>query len=386
MLTLLDDQFNANGQMHEVDIPDIFDVLEGGEDESAVKFLLGFSADDDGLDGEQQFVVDSMPSQSLEIGSLQSTTVSGESNSSNDDSANSHDPPLTKEGKPRKRDPVDPSRCIYNCDNCDKAFTTKFNLKRHINLHCNKSKEAGVPIQGPPSASMPSRKARERREALAAAGLEFGTSNTTKKTHISSKTSKAKNLKRNTKNPVAQHVVHVTTTATTTKNNVTVVKPTASTTKANIALPSTITYQVAGRQQQTVSFQVNNNQQQQRPKQQHPTIVRISAPAQQQQHLKIMRPQQQPVLPMQPLPESTLQMIQIAQQPQQKQQFVQQRIVRVVQQNHQQQFQRQATIVGHIQGSNGTNIPILQQNGAQGVLQAIPISFLPAAAKAIVTR
>jgi hypothetical protein len=54
---------------------------------------------------------------------------------------------LTKEGKPRKRDPVDPSRCIYCCDNCDKAFTTKFNLKRHINLHCNKSKEAGVPIQ-----------------------------------------------------------------------------------------------------------------------------------------------------------------------------------------------------------------------------------------------
>ena len=29
--------FNESGQMQEVDIPDIFDVLEGGEDESAVK-------------------------------------------------------------------------------------------------------------------------------------------------------------------------------------------------------------------------------------------------------------------------------------------------------------------------------------------------------------
>ena len=45
--------FNESGQMQEVDIPDIFDVLEGGEDESAVKFLLGFNADD-GLIGEQE--------------------------------------------------------------------------------------------------------------------------------------------------------------------------------------------------------------------------------------------------------------------------------------------------------------------------------------------
>ena len=44
--------FNESGQMQEVDIPDIFDVLEGGEDESAVKFLLGFNGDD-GLIGEQ---------------------------------------------------------------------------------------------------------------------------------------------------------------------------------------------------------------------------------------------------------------------------------------------------------------------------------------------
>ena len=38
--------FNESGQMQEVDIPDIFDVLEGGEDENAVKFLLGFASDE----------------------------------------------------------------------------------------------------------------------------------------------------------------------------------------------------------------------------------------------------------------------------------------------------------------------------------------------------
>ncbi len=39
-------------QMQEVDIPDIFDVLEGGEDENAVKFLLGFAAEEPAT-GEQ---------------------------------------------------------------------------------------------------------------------------------------------------------------------------------------------------------------------------------------------------------------------------------------------------------------------------------------------
>ena len=78
---------------------------------------------------------------------------------------------LTAAGTPRKREPVDPSRCIYPCDCCGKAFTTKFNLKRHINMHCLPSKDAGVPLQGPPSASQPSRKSREKREAKIASTM-----------------------------------------------------------------------------------------------------------------------------------------------------------------------------------------------------------------------
>ena len=34
------------GGMQESDIPDIFDVLEGGENDNAVKFLLGFGSDE----------------------------------------------------------------------------------------------------------------------------------------------------------------------------------------------------------------------------------------------------------------------------------------------------------------------------------------------------
>ena len=95
---------------------------------------------------------------------------------------------LTAAGTPRKREPVDPARCIYPCDCCGKAFTTKFNLKRHINMHCSPSKEAGVPLQGPPSASQPSRKSREKRDAKIASTVSedpsklmqgFGSSNTT---------------------------------------------------------------------------------------------------------------------------------------------------------------------------------------------------------------
>ena len=96
------------------------------------------------------------------------------------------------------------------------------------------------------------------------------------------------------------------------------------------------------------------------------------------------------MLPVQPLPESSLQMIQVVPstqaQQQQQQQIFQPRIVRLIQSsNPGQVFPRQATIVGHIHGANGT-IPILQQNG---ILQAIPLSLMqaaPPANKPVATR
>ena len=180
--------FNESGQMQEVDIPDIFDVLEGGEDESAVKFLLGFNADDAATNetaneilnnnGLVQQVLTSSPLASplsdKPISSPARVVVQIEPPTAQVNSAinaSDHSPGGSgglagdkSDGKPRKREPVDPSRCIYACDSCGKAFTTKFNLKRHINMHCSRSREAGVPIQGPPSASQPSRKHKKDQE------------------------------------------------------------------------------------------------------------------------------------------------------------------------------------------------------------------------------
>ena len=179
--------FNESGQMQEVDIPDIFDVLEGGEDESAVKFLLGFNADDDAVNtnetaneilnnnGLVQQVLTSSPltspsvSLASPLGQVDKSVSSPArvvvqiepppaSSLNLNQAAMSPNDADSKTEKARKREPVDPSRCIYACDSCGKAFTTKFNLKRHINMHCSRSREAGVPIQGPPSASQPSRK------------------------------------------------------------------------------------------------------------------------------------------------------------------------------------------------------------------------------------
>lgn len=175
--------FNESGQMQEVDIPDIFDVLEGGEDESAVKFLLGFNADDaSGItvttaSGEMMnnnglvqhvFTTSSPLSPPVSvIGSIadkspQARVIVQIEPPMSDDGMHQH--LGGKADKPRKREPVDPSRCIYACESCGKAFTTKFNLKRHINMHCSRSREAGVPIQGPPSASQPSRKNKNKAE------------------------------------------------------------------------------------------------------------------------------------------------------------------------------------------------------------------------------
>ena len=155
--------FSESGQMQEVDIPDIFDVLEGGEDENAVKYLLGFGREEGGeegvllsqVEGEEGQVV---ASTSQAAASALSPT---ESQSSNDGEGGASTSAGGSGGKPghvpRKRD-TSGLKAIYKCMSCTKAFTTKFNLKRHINMHCVRSKQAGVPVQGPPSANTPSKK------------------------------------------------------------------------------------------------------------------------------------------------------------------------------------------------------------------------------------
>ena len=274
---------------------------------------------------------------------------------------------LTKEGKPRKRDPVDPSRCIYSCDNCNNAFTTKFNLKRHINLHCSPSKEAGVPVQGPPSASMPSRKARERREALAAMGLPYERSKGRPLKNNKKANRKSKSKKQ--KQPLKQ-VTTSTTHSVIQQNQQQVITVQSLPTSAG-------TQQSAGRlpqQHQTISFQNNNNQKQQQQytiQQQHPVAVRISASVQPQQQPTIQlqhhHQQQQHQQVKQQIPEQTYQIIKMVQQ-QPKQQQQQQRIVHFVQ-NDQTTTKSNLpqTIVGQIQDANRI-IPIFQQ------IQGIPVT------------
>ena len=144
--------------MQEVDIPDIFDVLEGGEDESAVKYLLGFGGGDgSGGSGSTAVAPISVPV-GVSSMSMRAGTSPSSSSSSKLDGGNGEEVRRGPGGRlVRKRD-TSGLRAIYACNCCSKAFTTKFNLRRHINLHCNISKEAGVPLQGPPSAHFVSKK------------------------------------------------------------------------------------------------------------------------------------------------------------------------------------------------------------------------------------
>ena len=276
---------------------------------------------------------------------------------------------LTKEGKPRKRDPVDPNRCIFSCDSCSKAFTTKFNLKRHINLHCNKSKEAGVPVQGPPSASMPSRKAKERREAEAVAGLtSTQPKSPKKKANKVTKSRAVKTVKSKTFSSSSTSVsapTTVSTTTTTTPMNVSVgqqqqQQQMVSTTKP---LPS---FRSSSESLHQTTYPHPNLQQQQQqvvgvlP---HPQPI----PQQPQQQQRVI--QQTNTNSFLTLPDTNLQMsLSMQQQQQQPRQFFPQRIVRFIhpQQMSQRLPQHATAIVG--QG------PFVQHRA--GVFQAIPVSIV----------
>ena len=152
--------------MQEVDIPDIFDVLEGGEDESAVKYLLGFgssgSGDDGGGSGGGSMSGSTPISVPVGVPPAVRVVTTAVSSSSAAAAAKAEGGSEEVRRGPggrlvRKRD-TSGLRAIYACNCCSKAFTTKFNLRRHINLHCNISKETGVPLQGPPSAHFVSKK------------------------------------------------------------------------------------------------------------------------------------------------------------------------------------------------------------------------------------
>jgi hypothetical protein len=177
--------------------------LEGGEDEGAVRFLLGFNGEEvsgvgflshvDSFTGME--VMDKYVSEGLSLGAyLPALTADSHHHNHHQHQQQQHQqqqqnmgsvvlPGLTQIKSPvavrqahsslsssgsnsslnnnnnngKKRD-TSGAKAIHNCDSCGKCFTTKFNLKRHINMHCHKSKENGIPIQGPPSASAPAKK------------------------------------------------------------------------------------------------------------------------------------------------------------------------------------------------------------------------------------
>jgi len=136
-------------------IPDIFDVLAGGEDESTVRFLLGFNGEEASVSllggvGVDTFVgMDNMEKYVGEGINLNMTLPSPHTQEYIHPVSRSEPVPIvsrspviirqaqTSAGK--KRD-TSGTKAIHNCNSCGKSFTTKFNLKRHINMHCHKSR------------------------------------------------------------------------------------------------------------------------------------------------------------------------------------------------------------------------------------------------------
>lgn len=357
--------FNESGQMQEVDIPDIFDVLEGGEDESAVKFLLGFNAEDAASESANEILnnnglvqqvltavsansptsVVASAAASVGTGGLLSTasntsktlslhqdktgisparvvvqiepptsglTSAAAATASNlvttAGSATSMTATDLKTEKTRKREPVDPSRCIYACESCGKAFTTKFNLKRHINMHCSRSREAGVPIQGPPSASQPSRKHKSSEvmsvnvspggSAATVTGVGAVTGATQMKVRRVSTSSTASGS--------VPSVVAISSTASPTMPTLVKTVPvqvTASSASHGAVTAGQLVSKSAYQEPMTVQLAVNAQGQLTSVPTNHRTLTSAAIPVTQAQPPK-------PSLPVQPLPESAVQIIQ----------------------------------------------------------------------------
>merc|ERR1711936_687609 len=88
----------------------------------------------------------------LPLTSTSYTTLPPTTTTTTETSAGARSPVVVRPAQPsdagamaanKKRD-TSGSKAIHNCESCGKSFTTKFNLKRHINMHCHKSKENGV--------------------------------------------------------------------------------------------------------------------------------------------------------------------------------------------------------------------------------------------------
>ena len=165
-------------------------MLAGGEDESTVRFLLGFNGEEAsvsllggvgvdtfvGMDNMEKYVGEGInlnmtlpsphtqeyihPGTETELQTVPLTHAVLSVSRSEPVPIVSRSPVIIRQAQTsagKKRD-TSGTKAIHNCNSCGKSFTTKFNLKRHINMHCHKSRENGIPIQGPPSASAPAKK------------------------------------------------------------------------------------------------------------------------------------------------------------------------------------------------------------------------------------